>query len=29
AVSRGCFAQAWSMGEILRVYRKLEEIEAE
>lgn len=24
-VSKGCFAQAWSMGEILRVYRKLEE----
>ncbi len=26
-VSRGCFAQAWSMGEMLRVYRRLEEIE--
>ena len=22
--SRGCFAQAWSVGEILRVYEKLE-----
>ena len=21
--SRGCFAQAWSVGEILRVYEKL------
>ncbi len=25
--SRGCFAQAWSVGELLRVYEKLEEIE--
>ncbi len=24
--SRGCFAQAWSVGELLRVYEKLEEI---
>lgn len=23
--SRGCFAQAWSVGEILRVYEVLEE----
>lgn len=23
-VSRGCFAQAWSVGELLRVYEKLE-----
>ena len=23
-VSRGCFAQAWSVGEILRVYEKLQ-----
>ena len=23
--SKGCFAQAWSVGEILRVYEKLEE----
>ena len=23
-VSRGCFAQAWSVGEILRVYEALE-----
>lgn len=22
--SRGCFAQAWSVGEMLRVYEKLE-----
>lgn len=28
SVSRGCFAQAWSMGEILRVYKKIEEAEA-
>ncbi len=27
--SKGCFAQAWSVGETLRVYRKLEEIEAD
>lgn len=27
AVSRGCFAQAWSVGEILRVYEALERIE--
>ncbi len=26
--SKGCFAQAWSVGEMLAVYRKLEEIEA-
>ncbi|MBQ8654736.1 MAG: glycogen debranching enzyme N-terminal domain-containing protein [Clostridia bacterium] len=26
--SRGCFAQAWSVGEILRVYEALEAIEA-
>ena len=25
--SKGCFAQAWSVGEMLTVYRKLEEIE--
>lgn len=25
--SRGCFAQAWSVGEILRVFDKLEELE--
>ena len=25
--SLGCFAQAWSVGEILRVYEALEEIE--
>ena len=25
--SRGCFAQAWSVGEILRVYEALEDIE--
>ncbi len=25
--SRGCFAQAWSVGELLRVYEALEEIE--
>lgn len=24
--SRGCFAQAWSVGELLRVYEALEEI---
>ena len=23
-VSRGCFAQAWSVGELIRVYEKLE-----
>ena len=28
AVSRGCFAQAWSVGELLRVYEALECIEA-
>ena len=27
--SRGCFAQAWSVGELLRVYAKLEEIEGQ
>lgn len=27
SVSKGCFAQAWSVGEILRVYEKLEQIE--
>ncbi len=27
--SKGCFAQAWSVGELLRVYEKLEEIERE
>ncbi len=27
AVSRGCFAQAWSVGEILRVYEAIEAIE--
>lgn len=27
AFSRGCFAQAWSVGEMLRVYEVLEEIE--
>ncbi|MDE7218044.1 MAG: amylo-alpha-1,6-glucosidase [Oscillospiraceae bacterium] len=27
--SKGCFAQAWSVGELLRVYEKLEEIEAD
>ena len=26
ALSRGCFAQAWSVGEILRVYAALEKI---
>lgn len=26
SISKGCFAQAWSVGEILRVYAKLEEI---
>lgn len=28
SASRGCFAQAWSVGEMLRVYERLEEIEA-
>lgn len=28
AASRGCFAQAWSVGELLRVYEALERIEA-
>ncbi|RDY31616.1 amylo-alpha-1,6-glucosidase [Lachnotalea glycerini] len=27
SVSRGCFAQAWSVGELLRVYAKLENLE--
>ena len=27
--SKGCFAQAWSVGELLRVYETLEIIEAE
>lgn len=27
--SRGCFAQAWSVGELLRVYEKLEQIDKE
>ena len=27
AESKGCFAQAWSVGEILRVYEALEKIE--
>ncbi len=27
SASRGCFAQAWSVGEMLRVYEQLEEIE--
>lgn len=27
-VSKGCYAQAWSVGEILRVYQRLEELEA-
>ncbi len=27
-ISKGCFAQAWSVAEILRVYEALEEIEA-
>jgi len=27
--SRGCFAQAWSVGEILRVYKMLEEMEGQ
>ena len=27
AFSRGCFAQAWSVGEMLRVYEALEAIE--
>ncbi len=26
-ISRGCFAQAWSVGELLRVYEALEQIE--
>lgn len=26
-LSKGCFAQAWSVGELLRVYEKLKEIE--
>ena len=25
-LGRGCYAQAWSVGEMLRVYEKLEEI---
>ena len=25
-ISKGCFAQAWSVGEILRVYEALERI---
>ena len=25
--SRGCFAQAWSVGEILRVYEMLESLD--
>ncbi len=25
-VSKGCFAQAWSVGEILRVYEVLEKV---
>lgn len=25
--SRGCFAQAWSVGELLRVYEKLERLQ--
>lgn len=29
SASRGCFAQAWSVGEMLRVYERLEEIEGE
>ena len=29
AFSRGCFAQAWSVGEMLRVYEALEHIEAQ
>ena len=28
-LSKGCFAQAWSVGELLRVYEKLEQIEQE
>lgn len=28
-ISKGCFAQAWSVGEMLRVYEELEEIERE
>lgn len=27
--SKGCFAQAWSVGELLRVYEKLEKLEVE
>lgn len=27
--SKGCFAQAWSVGELLRVYEALEELEKE
>ena len=27
--SKGCFAQAWSVGELLRVYERLDEIERE
>lgn len=27
--SRGCYAQAWSVGEMLRVYRRIEELEKE
>ena len=27
--SKGCFAQAWSVGELLRVYERLEQIEQE
>ena len=27
--SKGCFAQAWSVGELLRVYERLQEIEQE
>ncbi len=27
--SKGCFAQAWSVGELLRVYEQLENIEKE
>ncbi len=28
-VSKGCFAQAWSVGEILRVYEALEKVSGE
>ena len=28
-MSKGCFAQAWSVGELLRVYEQLENIEKE